>query len=149
MELKRNINKKKKLYSVFLEFIETPDDSEIKFQDLLNFIEVEEILDNKEMIHIIFSILSQISANHCRSNDFITRIEKIISYLIKESQENISDSDINQIYRDNKRILFYLFENQLIEPDNSIICSYNSIITYLYPVVKNKLSKYKKETVEK
>ena len=63
-------------------------------------------------------LISKIFKNHYRSNDskcFINKIERIINNYKKKMLLHFSNFEIFQIFKENKRILLFLFEEQIIK----------------------------------
>ena len=69
----------------------------------------------------MLQLISKISDNHHRSPNFIDKLNQIIQYLLKEIQPPITDFEIYEIFKYNKRVLLLLLEQEFIRPDNNII----------------------------
>ena len=117
------ITKMKDIYSALIDFIEATDDHDSQFKTLIETIEDQEILENKEEIQLLFQLISKISDNHHRSSDFFDKLEKIFRYLIKDAPSTITYF-IPDYLNYNKRILFLLLEKGFVKPDEIFLNQY-------------------------
>ena len=113
-------NKIKKIQELILEYIENDDSSETSFQNLINYFDDQKISNNKPEFKTVLHLISKITDNHHRKSDYFSKIEQIL----KRYQENIKSSftnfDIFNIFKSNKRVLLFLFEEKIVIPDKSI-----------------------------
>lgn len=155
MEIEDFIKKLKDIYPKFIDFIDNTDDLEIKFQVLIDSFEKHEILEKKEGIRQILKLIAAIANNHYRTTNFFNKLEKIIQYLLKDKKSPISDYIPDYRLNFSKRILFYLFEKEFIEPDESFFRyffkqrkSNEKLFYYLYPALKKYLSESEQKHIE-
>ena len=154
MEIELNIQQKKEFYSSLIEFLNTTETNEIK--QLIDIIEKLDFFKNKEEMISTLYLLSKIADNHNRFPYFIDKLGKIIQYLIQQMQTQISDFDIYQIFKNNKRFLLLLFDQGFIQPDEKIISDIMIInyennfpySHYLYSGIKSFIDKYTLKTIE-
>lgn len=91
--------------------------------------------ENKYYFKELLYIISNISLNHHRCPSFIDKIEKIL-FEMKDNMKNFfTNSEIFQIFRKNKRILLFLFEQSIIIPDEILarIITSDKYSKYKYP----------------
>ena len=92
------------------------EDTEI----LLNDFEKCQIKQNPIFLKEVLTMISTISNHHHRSNNFITKVEKIIGAYKKEIKQFYSNFEIFNIFHSNKRILLFLFEEKNLIPDETL-----------------------------
>ncbi|KAK8896930.1 hypothetical protein M9Y10_014856 [Tritrichomonas musculus] len=137
MEIEEFVEKKKELYSTLLDFIETSDDFENELSTLIQVFEKQEILQDRVETLNLFNLISTLEENHYRTVAFYEKFEQLFNYIIKEKQFSISNSDLFQIYKNNKRMLLLLLEKNFLIPDELILAQIfqmNDLNRYPYPV---------------
>ncbi|KAK8847104.1 hypothetical protein M9Y10_019684 [Tritrichomonas musculus] len=154
------INKKKEIQEKLLSFIDNEEEetNEQKYQDLLQYFDESKynnyIGDNKE----ILIMLNKIALNHRRTSNFFERIEKILLDIQEPIKNRFLPYDIYCCFKNNKRILLFLIQNNFIKVDQNLVDQilYNrenykahyhaGTIEYLFPEIKEFLPKkmYKK-----
>lgn len=65
-------------------------------------------------------LILNIANNHHRSNDFFSKIEKIILIFKNEIKQSYSNLDIFNNFKSNKRILLFLIEEKIMKMDKTI-----------------------------
>lgn len=120
MEIEKSIDQMKNNYKIILEFFESKPGAEIsKVQKkVLNHVNKS---NERDEIREIMQIISLISDNHHRGLDLISRTEQIISYINEKIKKNFTNQEIFEIFKKNKRILYYLFKIKTIIPDDYIL----------------------------
>ena len=143
------IEKMEKAQNYFLEFLENENNSEENFQNLINFIVDFKIQENqqdlKEFLHLLFNILN----NHKRLPNFFSKIEQIVQYVKEDIKKYFNNSEIFNIFKDDKRILLFLYEEKMFEFDEIILKKFlfndkyekYDYITYFRPEIKEFLAK--------
>ena len=159
MEYSRYIKNKKDLYSSLIDYIDAFDDSEAEFTVLIEMIEKQEILQSEEEKQLLFQLISKIADNHHRSANFFGKLEKLISFLIKDKPKNISQI-IPEYLTYNKRLLLFLFEKEFVIPDQLFLTHYfeqtrsiknfpdSQYFYYLYPGIKKYIDEATCNTIE-
>lgn len=158
MDLRNYIADKKQLQRSLLTFLDQEDtEGEENYQNLTNLIHNQKFGQNKDELTAFLHLISQISANHHRTNNFHTKIDRVISILDNEIKENFINLELFHIFKRNKRILLYLIQNNLIFMDENIAkvlskLKYRKLryIHYFYPELKGFLTdpKLKKKIEE-
>ena len=87
MEIENLIKKMKDINSALIDFIEATDEQDAEFKTLIEILDKQEILENKDDVQLLFRLISKIADNHHRESDFIDKLEKIFQYLIKDHQQ--------------------------------------------------------------
>lgn len=152
MEITEYINQMKEFYDFLLSFLENEDDiDEYDFENLINFIERQKFKENHEEPKNLLHLISIISKNHHRHHCFINRIEKILLYLKEDIKQTFSNSEIFEFFKNDKRILLFLFKNEIITPNDFIL---NYILEtkerrlYFYEEIKSFIDQEQKESIE-
>ena len=65
-------------------------------------------------------MLKIIIENHHRSQNFFTKIEQILQFLKIDISQTFSNKELFDMFLQNKRILLYFIENEIIKIDKSI-----------------------------
>ena len=134
MELEQYIAEKTDLYQKLLEFID--DGGEEEYQKLEKALESQKIKENQPEIRIFIGLVSKICNNHHRLDNFFNKIEKILFFMKEVIKQTYSNIEIFNIFKSNKRILYFLFKENFIDFDESIskrITSENFFIHAKYP----------------
>ena len=135
MNIQDYYNHKKSLYDSIFEFIEDGNESDMisKFDELKKF-----FADNEDEFYHLLHFISLISNNYHRSSRFFERIEIILITFSDIIKQKYTNNDIFNLFRENKRILLFLFDKQIIKLDQSIIDQFqNKDHQYFYPEVQS------------
>ncbi|KAK8848312.1 hypothetical protein M9Y10_019373 [Tritrichomonas musculus] len=115
------MEKTKHIQKAFLNYLEDEsNENETNFDDLIRYLKVSKIQENKLELQGILHLISEVSNYHQRTRIFINKIEKILQLFESEIKENFSNLQIFNIFKSNKRILLFLFESQIIIPNKAI-----------------------------
>ena len=120
MEIQKYVSSKINLQKYLLEFINESENEEITFKQLTQCIETQQIINSKSEFKAFLHLIVRISNHHHRHINFFIRIEKILSLFKHEMQECFSNDEIFNIFKSNKRILLFLFEEKVLIPNQSI-----------------------------
>lgn len=115
--IKNYANKMKEIQCNLLGFFEEGDSGKMPFKNLQKYLNDIKIKNQKHEIRTMLHIISKISSNHHRSNDFISRIEQLLKSFSKE-MKMFTKSEIFNIFKGNKLILLFLFKEKIITPDS-------------------------------
>ena len=108
------IREKEEIQRNILCFIEEDDDKCLGyFKNPNNFKKHNQI---KEILFLI----SKIANNHVRTPQFFTKIEKILLLIKSQITDMLSNAEIFDIFKNNKRSLLTLFKNKILIPNKSI-----------------------------
>ena len=136
--------KMKHIQEEILEFIENDDAQEEDYNDITKFLNEINIRDNQHDLKFFLHLISKISDNHKRQNDFFTKIEFIFKIFQADITKYFTNIDVFNIFKSNKRFLLFLFEEKIIIPDESIYTIVNkpkyfnqNYMTYFYPEFKS------------
>ena len=119
MNTKNYISQKKEFLKVLLSFLDTQDNNDDQ-QLLFELIDSQKFSENREELKELLYLLSKISKNHHRTPNFFIRIEQILLYCDDQIKQTFSNNEIFSIFKTNKRILLFLFENKTIAMNDFI-----------------------------
>lgn len=112
--------KMKKIQENLINFFEKEQHDDLTYQHLLMFIDNQEICKSKNSFKTFLHLISKTAYCHHQASHFIFKIEKILKSYEKLIKFYFTNYDIFNIFKNNKRILLYLFEEKIIIPDKSI-----------------------------
>ena len=114
MNSKDYFEEMKKIQENILDYLDYESNVEEKYQNLLNFFSKIKIHDNQYTIKSIFQLLIHISNNHHREERFFSKIEQILSLFKDDIKKYFTNSELFHIFKSNKRILLFLFEEKIM-----------------------------------
>lgn len=157
MSVPKYFESKKLLHEAFLNFFENEDGNDDEnFSTITSLFQEQKITENRQEILFVLNLVSHISKNHHRTPKFFDRIEKILQYLEGPIRRTFSDLDLFDIFKNNKRILLFLFEKKLITINDfflQFILKENSkkernLPQYFYNEIKDHVDKKTKEIIK-
>ena len=128
MTIQENFSKMKKMYISILSYIDESN-SLMDFSSLILILDKIKIGDNLHLLKSLLYILLKISNDHHRTPTLISKIEEIIRYFKDQINKYFPNWEIFNIFKSNKRILIFLFEEKIIKMENYIA---TKIITKKY-----------------
>ena len=103
-----------------MEYIEDELDDNDYYQQLIDAMEKQKILESKDEITFFLRLLISISNNYHRHHCFFARIEKIFHYLIPSIQNYFTKLELFKICKSNKLIILFLIKLHIIVIDKII-----------------------------
>lgn len=133
--IKNWIDNMKFLQDQLLSFLGKDEGDQCDYNNLINQTKELQIQNNKHFLKAYLHLISKIADNHYQNNNFYAKIEMIIKIYQDDIQKEISNFDIFNIFKRNKRIIFFLLKEKIIIPDHSIanIISKNKYKERFYP----------------
>lgn len=128
MSVQDHIDKMKNIETLLESFIDSQNGVEECYQNLINKIGELKICQNKEKLESLLLLIDKITSNHFRHKDFFNKIGAIFDFLLKRNKKFTSQELFN-IFKDNKRILLLLIEQNIIVLDQSMA---TEILNYPY-----------------
>ena len=119
-EIQEYLEQKTNLQTIILEFINNEENEEFNFSELIKEIENQQINFHKNEFKAFLYLIFKISNHHNRATNFFEKIERILLHFKKEIQEYFKNDEIFYIFKNNKRLLLFLFEEKLLIPEKSI-----------------------------
>lgn len=120
MEIQAHIKEMKEIYNKLHKYICNEDNSESQLKDLINLLQDSLKKDNSNKLREIVHIINDISDNHYRTPNFFDKIEQILLQLKDDIKQSMSNSNIFNIVKENKRLLLWFIEQKIIIVDKSI-----------------------------
>ena len=121
MEIQELVDYQKKFLSLALQFIENDDNDEEYFRKLVEYFNCQKLSQNLCLLKIFLQLLCRISLHHFRKQGFFEKIVKIINYYQPIIKDNFTSSDIFDIFKDCKLLLFNLFQKNILPKEKSVI----------------------------
>ena len=126
MSIVETKEKMKMIQSVLLEFLEDESNAEENYEKFFKIFTEYQITEDKYIFKAMLVLLSAIGNNHRRVPNFISKLEQILTKIKKDIQNHFSNSEIFLIFKSNKRILLFLFEEKIITIDEYIVLQITS-----------------------
>ena len=151
MEVKKYINQKKDLYFLLFKFIENKSDATNDFQILISALKKQKIDENKDELIEFLYLLLKISSNFQRKNCLYDKIEEILLHFESEIKHTFSNSELFDIFKNEKKILLFLFEKEFITMHPSFLADLldPKFSCFFYPQIKTLLNDEKREKIKK
>ena len=144
MNYQEYLEKMTTIQSHILKYMNNNPNDDENYHILMKYLEDQKIRENKYFIKELFHLILHISNNYHRTPKFYDKIDKMISAFLKEMKDYFSNYEIFNIFKGNKRILLFLFEQKIITPDASIAITLMkdkykkaSYHYYFFPELKN------------
>ena len=115
MSIERFLLKMKNIQNLFLKYIDCEYNEEENYLKLKKMIDESKIQDNPQELLELLHILINVSSNHHRVSNFFEKIIRILKYLKYPMKNNISKSALINIFKDNKRMILFLYEEKIID----------------------------------
>ena len=148
MDINHYIKQKKELCEVIYRFI----DEKIDFEDLKTYILSTKVVTNVAELKSFFRFLGIIANNHKRNHFFLSKIKEIIVFFKDKIKQMINIYDILDVFKQNKNIILYLLESEIITAedftnviDDSISIEYKC---FFYPEIKDYVNSSDKIAIE-
>ena len=144
MEIQEYLIKKKKIQESILEYIDATENlTEIR-ENLDNLLKGHNYVNNRHELSSLLYLIVKITKNHHHTLHFYEKIENILSNFKQDIKELYSNSEIFDIFKESKRLLFYLLEERLFSFDSQIATLFlqrdkflkSNYATYFYPEIK-------------
>ncbi|KAK8837880.1 hypothetical protein M9Y10_035821 [Tritrichomonas musculus] len=145
MESEAYLEKMKKIYGALLDFIESGEDKEILFQELIKLLDNQKVFENPKEIQSFLHIISKVSKNHHCSPCFFSCIERILLNFKEEIKKFVTNSKIFTIFKGNKKIILFLIKEGIIIVDQFVLNELKSdkYFNFFKPEIKDFIDKEK------
>ncbi|KAK8847022.1 hypothetical protein M9Y10_019597 [Tritrichomonas musculus] len=133
--IKDFIEKMKKIEENLLLFLDKEGNDESELTKLIQILDDQKIRENKYDLKAMLHLISRISDNYHRTRPFFGKIERILKNFESNIKNFFTNFEIFNIFKKNKRILLFLFEEKILIPDDSIAHIITSVKyrRYFYP----------------
>ncbi len=119
MTIHKYLEEMKSIQSNILYFLDEEHNIEENNQNLL--LDLEKIGEDHQKFKLFLNLISNIANNHCNYPNFISKIEKILGLLKDYIKKYISNSELFDIFKNNKRILLFLINEKLYTVDQNFV----------------------------
>ncbi|KAK8846928.1 hypothetical protein M9Y10_019497 [Tritrichomonas musculus] len=133
MNFEEYLEEMKRIQKNLLDFLECNDEN----ATLTNIFEDNRFHEDKHELISILHFVLKISNNHHRDENFFSKIEEILQFFKEDIKTKLSNSEIFNIFKSNKKILLFLNQEFLFTFDEQIV---KEIIQSKY--IKADYSKY-------
>lgn len=120
MEAQEYLEKMKIIHDGLLTYIENEENTEENFQNFIKLVNDFKIQENWHEIKTLLFVFSKILDNHRRSPSFFTKFSQIFHFFKNDIQRNFSNLEIFDLFKNNKRAILLLSEEQIITIDQTI-----------------------------
>ena len=110
----------KSIQNSLLEFLEDESDANDKYENFVNLISTQKINNEEHELKALLQLINRIGNNHHRFPNFISNVERVLTQFKQDLQKYFSNSEIFDIFKDNKRILPFLLEEKMMIIDECI-----------------------------
>ena len=150
MTIQKYINKNKELHSALLAFLENAEDAENGCRELIHIIKTKKYEKNQNEFEHFLLLVVNIANNHHRNTYFNEKIEKILLFFSQEIKQTFSNFQIFNISQNNKKILLFLIENQILTVDERISRDMinKNFCHFFFPEIKSFIEKDEIATIE-
>ena len=145
----------KKIQEKLLDFIES-DDSDSLFSNLIQLFNNLCINKDKYKMKEVIHIIAKISKHHHRNINFFHKIEQVLQFFSKQIKEFYSNLEIFNLFKSNKRLLLFLFEENILKPTEEIYYIINDdkykkrfYLQYFYIEFRNIISEQERLKIKK
>ena len=115
------MEKSRNIHDILLSLIENEFHSSVDYKILCKYLDELKNRDDQYELISFLHLLSEIATNHHSGLKFIDKFEQILKKLSNNIAKKILNSEIFNIFQDNKRILLFLFEEKILIMDQYII----------------------------
>lgn len=124
-------------------FLENESNNEQDFSDLKSFLDSQNFMKNKNLLKEVLHLLLIISNNYYKNINVYKKIEFIIKNLKNSIQKHFSKFEIFNIFKDSKRLLLFLFQENLINFDYSVKAIISNLTSFKLEIIKLLLAQKK------
>lgn len=132
-EIQNILDEMKSIQEKLLEYIENESSAEDSFTNLTNIFTNLNIHENSYKLRSLLHMLLAIAENHHSDPSFYKKIERILSLFKSSIKKFYSNSEIINIFKNDKRILLFSIKEGIINVDNYFI---KTITTVKYKTEK-------------
>ena len=121
MSIEAFIDNMKMIQKTLLDFLEDESSAEEKYKNFVKIIADQRKTEDPNEFKLLLRLINNISCNHQRLQGFIEKIEKLLNHFKIDIIKNFSNSEIFELFKDNKLILLFLIHEKIIKVDEYIV----------------------------
>lgn len=126
MTLQKYFEKNKEIQRNLLQFIDKEKDEQEDNNQFIKYFEDSAFCQDRHEFKTLLYLILKISNNYRRTPLFFQRIEQILLLIKDKIKQTFSNEEIFNIFKSNKRILLFLFKEQILIPDSSIAKTFSN-----------------------
>ncbi|KAK8834291.1 hypothetical protein M9Y10_033174 [Tritrichomonas musculus] len=115
------VEKMKEIQNILLDYLDNESESKEELEHFIKILKDQNIVDDKHDFKLLLQLLIKIVNNHQRIRNFISKTEQILEYFKKDIQKYFTNSEIFDIFGNNKIILLFLIEENVFTIDEHIV----------------------------
>ena len=150
--IERYLKNMKEIQEIFLAYLDEFYEANDFYNNITTNHQIIKYKTDKDKFCSILILLVKISNNYHRTPDFFTKIDRILDFFKNDIKQTFSNTEIFQIFKSNKRLLFYIIKEDIIIVDKNIaqkIYNIESYHEYFYPEIKNFINEKQREEILK
>ena len=120
-KIQQNLKEMNELNDKILIFLDEAEDEDKNFKSLNQSIENSKIIENHLKLIEFLHLIQNIANNHRRLRGFYEKIERILSKILPQISEFLTQEQIFNIFHNNNRLLLFLINEKVIELNHFII----------------------------
>ena len=120
MNIEEFIEKKKSIQVALLEFLEDESIAEENYENFLKSVSEYQITEDKYKLKSVLQLINAVGNNHRRVKNFFCKLEQILVHFKKDIEKYFKNSEIFEVFENNKRILLFLIEEKIMIIDEYI-----------------------------
>ncbi len=115
------VEKMKRIQQILIEFLEDEINIEENYEVFVETVTEQNMNKDIYQLKSVFQLINKIGCNHQRGYKFINKIEVVLTHFKKDMLQYFTNSEIFEIFKDNKRILLFLIQEKIIIIDEYIV----------------------------
>ncbi|KAK8844304.1 hypothetical protein M9Y10_024516 [Tritrichomonas musculus] len=154
-EMQKYIEEQKQIYNCLMAFLENSEDNAEDFQKLVSTVKLYNHEKDREKFEQSLRLITDVANYYSNSSAFYEKIFHILSIFKEQINQTFTNIEIFKIFQSNKKILLFLYVEQIITIDYKV---FNEIVQinepngcrychFFYPEIKS-LSFYGKEKIQ-
>lgn len=96
-------------------------EDEERYKYLIDQVKNHNIVEEKHDFKLSLRLINRISNYHRCPPNFISKIERILRYFKADIHKYLTNTEIFEILKENKRVLLFLFDEKIIVIDKHIV----------------------------
>lgn len=117
MEMYQYLEKLKIIHKEFIDLIDLNQYEESKYQKFQTLLDDQKIGENPDELKSFLHLIVKVSKNHLRKADFFKYFDNLILHFKDEISKYYINSEIHDIFKGNRRILYFLIKLQILSVD--------------------------------
>ena len=106
MSVENYLEQMKKIQEEILNYLNSCTDENVCFENLKLTLDDLKIYNDQHQIKSVLHLIAKISSNHHHVPNFYSKIENVIQLFKSDITQYLSNSEIFNIFKSNKRIIF-------------------------------------------